>query len=94
MKIEFDPKKSKKNAKERGLPFERAAEFDWEDAIYAEDTRNPYPERRFVALGFLGKRLHCACFTQIPGGVRIISFRKANTREIRHYEQAKETTDE
>ena len=87
MKIEFDPAKSSKNALERGLPFEWAVEFDWETAFYWEDDRQAYPERRFVALGSLGERLHVLCFTPIEGGVRVISFRKANTREVRRYEQ-------
>jgi uncharacterized DUF497 family protein len=91
VKIEFDPAKSAKNVSERGLPFERAAEFDWDGAIFTEDARNPYPERRFVALSCLGERLHVVCFTPIEGGVRIISFRKANAREQRRYEQ--ETAD-
>jgi len=90
MKIDFDPKKSEKNANERGLPFEKAADFDWEDAIYAEDNRKEYSEQRFVAMGYLGARLHVICFTSIEGGVRIISFRKANLREVKRYE--KETT--
>jgi len=88
MKIEFDPVKSEKNAQERDLPFERAADFDWEGAIYAEDSRNPYPERRFLAFGYLDNRLHVLCFTPIMGGVRIISFRKANTREAKSYGKA------
>ena len=87
MKIEFDRAKSEKNARERGLPFEAAAEFDWETALYAEDSRFPYPERRFVALGFIDARLHVVCFTPIDGGVRIISFRKANAHEVRRYEK-------
>lgn len=90
MKIDFDPEKSKKNSRERGLPFGQAAEFDWETAKYSEDIRNPYPERRFVAMGYLGNRLHVLCFTPIEGGLRVISFRKANLREVRRYE--KETT--
>ncbi|MBI4356308.1 MAG: BrnT family toxin [Gammaproteobacteria bacterium] len=90
MKIDFDPEKSKKNDHTRGLPFERATEFDWETASYSEDTRNPYPERRFVAMGYCGDRLHVLCFTPIEDGVRIISFRKANLREVKRYE--KETT--
>ena len=88
MKIEFDPAKSEKNARERDLPFERAADFDWEGAVYTEDSRNPYPERRFVAVGYLDERLHFLCFTPIEGGVRIISFRKANTREAQTYGKA------
>lgn len=86
MIIEFDPAKSERNARTRNLPFDQATEFDWETAIYWEDTRAAYGERRFVALGYLDARLHVICFMHIPNGVRIISFRKANSREIRRYE--------
>lgn len=85
MKIGFDLAKSAKNASERGLPFERAAEFNWEEAIFSADVRNPYPERRFVAVGYLDKRLQVICFMPIPGGLRVISFRKANAREARDH---------
>ena len=85
MKIEFDPAKSEKNREERDLPFDRATDFDWEAAKYAEDVRITYPEPRFVAVGYLDKRLHVLCFTLVPGGVRIISFRKANNREAKRY---------
>lgn len=92
MKIEFDPNKSKINERNRALPFEKAADFDWETALYAEDERKLYQEQRFVAIGYVGKRLHVICFTPIEGGVRIISFRKANSREVKRYE--KETTNQ
>ena len=85
MKIEFDPEKSEKNRLQRELPFERAIEFDWEKAIFFEDDRNLYPERRFIAVGYLDERLHVLCFTPITGGVRIISFRKANDRESKRH---------
>lgn len=85
MKIEFDPAKSEKNERERGLPFHRAADFDWEDAVIIPDIRKTYPEDRIVAVGYLDCRLHVLCFTPIEGGIRVISFRKANRREaIRH----------
>lgn len=87
MKISFDPEKSKKNSINRGLSFEMAHEFDWETAVYIEDVRNPYPEQRFIGLGFLDERLHVLCFTPIDGGVRVISFRKANRREVNRYEK-------
>jgi uncharacterized protein len=90
MKIEFDPEKSNKNLSTRGLPFDQAIDFDWETAIYSEDIRHNYPEKRFVALGYLEARLHVLCFTPINGGVRVISFRKANLREVERY--AKEST--
>jgi uncharacterized protein len=92
MKIVFDLKKSEKNSHDRNLSFEKVAEFDWETALYAEDTRHPYPERRFVTIGYLNGRLHVICFTPIEGGVRIISFRKANQREVKRYEE--KTTDQ
>lgn len=91
MKIEFDPAKNERNIRERGLPFDRVADFDWETAVLDEDTRFPYPERRFVALGYVDGRLYVVCFTPIPGGIRVISFRKANKRELHRYEQ--ETAD-
>lgn len=86
MRIEFDPSKSEGNAKVRDLPFQRCEDFDWETAVYSEDDRRDYPETRIVAIGLLDMRLHVICFAPINGGVRIISFRKANKREVRRYE--------
>lgn len=91
MKIEFDASKNDRNIDERSLSFERAADFDFNTALVQQDVRKPYPEIRFVALGFLDARLHVLCFTPVDGGIRIISFRKANSREIRNYEQSSST---
>lgn len=85
MKIEFDEVKSRRNARERGLPFDRAAEFDWETALIVEDTRKQYPERRFETIGYIERRLYVMVFADIVGGVRIISLRKANRREEMRY---------
>ena len=52
-----------------------------------QDMRKAYPEVPYVAVGFLDARLHVLCFTPIAGGIRVISFRKANQREVRDYEQ-------
>jgi uncharacterized protein len=35
----------------------------------------------------LNERLHVVCFTTIGESYRIISFRKANKREVRKYEK-------
>ena len=88
MKIEYDLDKNNWNIKERNLSFEQAMELDWETAQIIEDTRYGYPEQRFVAIAYLQKRLHVICFTPITGGIRVISFRKANPREVKRYEQA------
>jgi len=86
MKITYDPIKSEKNARDRALPFDLAAELEWATALIDEDTRKPYPERRYQAIGFLEKRLHVVVFTPASGGIRVISFRKANNRERKRYE--------
>jgi uncharacterized protein len=88
VKIEFDPIKSQKNADERGLPFGRVAEFEWATALIYPDERFLYSELRYAALGFIGVRLHFLCYAPTSEGVRVISFRKANQREVNHYEKA------
>ena len=57
MKIEFDAPKNDRNIHERSLSFERAANFDFETSRIWQDTRKPYPEERFLALGYLGQPL-------------------------------------
>jgi hypothetical protein len=88
VRIEFDPVKDERNIHERGLSFERAAEFDFANARVGVDSRKRYPEARYVAIGPLDGRLHVLCFTPVTGGIRVISFRKANSREVRTHEQA------
>ena len=85
MHITFDPSKNERNVSERNLPFELAAEFDFENAHIQTDARQEYGETRYVALGSLHGRLHVLCFTETPEGIRVISFRKANEREVKHY---------
>ena len=92
MKVSYDPGKNARNIAERGLSFERAADLDWERASITEDDRRVYPERRFVVLGNLDGRLHVLCFTPTADGIRVISFRKANKREMRRYEEATQTS--
>lgn len=88
MELEFGLTKSKANALARGLPFEMAAEFDFDTALIAQDIRKPYPEVRYQALGYLADRVHVLVFTETTKGIRVISLRKANKREIRRYEEA------
>ena len=85
MLIEFDPAKDERNIAKRSLSFERAAEFDFETATYMIDDRKNYGETRYIAVGVLDYRLHILCYTPIAGGIRVISFRKANVREARRY---------
>ncbi len=87
MLITFDPTKNERNIRLRGLSFERAADFSFESAVFAVDDRKEYDETRVIALGLLGDRVHVLCFVETPDGIRVISFRKANSREVNRYAQ-------
>jgi uncharacterized DUF497 family protein len=87
MRVTFDPAKNAKNIAERGLPFERVAELAWESAVLQEDRRKDYGERRVRVLARLGQRLHVAVITMRGDAMHVISFRKANRKEVEWYEQ-------
>lgn len=88
MRIEFDTAKNERNIRERGLSFDEVAEFDFETALIEIDDRHDYGEARMTAIGKLNGILHVLIFTMRGEALRVISFRKANEREVRRYEQA------
>jgi hypothetical protein len=83
MGIGYDPVKNERNIRERGLSFERDADFNVETALIADYSR--HGEKRRVAVGYLDKRLHLLCYIPLPDGIRVISFRKTNKREAKLY---------
>jgi uncharacterized DUF497 family protein len=88
MHITFDSVKNARNVQQRNLSFERAADFDFSKALVAVDDRKAYGEVRYVALGMLDDRLHVLCFTETADGIRVISLRKANSREVARHAKA------
>jgi uncharacterized DUF497 family protein len=91
MKIEYDDNKNRTNILQRNISFDDVIDFEFHTAHIILDVRNAYGEDRYVATGFLKDRLHVLCFKKIHGGIRVISFRKANAREVKHYEKSKAT---
>ncbi|HHW7506806.1 TPA: BrnT family toxin [Mannheimia haemolytica] len=87
MKLEYDEQKSHKNSLERGLPFSLVEDFEFDTAFIKQDLRFQYSEVRYQALGLIGTRLYALVFCLRNGSVRVISFRKANSREIKIYEE-------
>jgi uncharacterized DUF497 family protein len=83
MAITYDPAKNERNIRERGLSFERAADFDFATAVFNTEARKN--EVRRIAVGYLDKRLHLLCYVPKPDGIRVISFRKTNKREAKRY---------
>ncbi len=89
MRITFDPTKNERNRVERGLSFEQVTDLDWTTAWIVQDTRREYGEMRFQVTAFLDGRLHRAVFTPRAGAMHVISFRKANKKEAKNYDAAK-----
>ena len=85
MAITFDPAKDARNIAERGLPFARVADLDWETAVVIEDVRRDYGEPRLRVMARLDGRLHAAVVTPRGEDLRVISFRRASRREVRLY---------
>ncbi len=93
MRVEFDPDKNHANFKKHGLWFENVEDLDWNTVVFRHDTRRDYGEVRLIAFVMKDGRLYVVCYTaRLTGVLRVISFRKANKREIRFYEQERKTT--
>ncbi len=82
MDFEWDEEKREANVAKHGIDFVAVEKFDFETALIAADDRYVYGEKREIALGFIGSRLHVRIFHRRAGKVRVISLRKANEREI------------
>ncbi|HVP84317.1 MAG TPA: BrnT family toxin [Rhizomicrobium sp.] len=85
MEFEWDPAKRLANLAKHGLDFEDVLEFDWANAAIQMDGRKDYGEVRFRAWGMFGGRMHSVAFTRKGRTLRIISFRKANSTEVKRY---------
>ncbi len=91
MKISYDPAKNERNIRERGLSFERAAEFDFAAAVTVEDKRHDYGEIRYRSLGLIDNEVHVLVFTFRDASLRVISLRRANGKERRFYAEEAES---
>ena len=91
MDFDWDRAKSAKNTRERGLSFELATLLFLKPTLEALDNRQDYGERRVRAYGEIAGRVMVCVFTDRhePGRLlrRIISLRKANSREARKYNE-------
>lgn len=86
--VEFDAVKNEQNLRRRGLPLDAAILLFDGPYVEEQDGRRDYGETRFVATGpveAFGDRIFVVVYTWRGGVRRIISFRKANDREIRKY---------
>lgn len=80
-------KRAIRGAEERGFDFSYAARafFDPNRLIQA-DTRHSYGEDRYQLMGKIEQRLFVVVYTPKHEAMHTISARKANQREVKHYE--------
>ena len=85
MRIEFDPVKDVANQTKHGVALSLAGELDWEAALVWIDDRFEYNETRMIALAPKTGILYYVAFVDRGDARRVISLRRANRREVKHY---------
>jgi len=88
VQFDFDSGKDATNLSKHGLSLAAAAELSWDAALFWIDDRADYGEVRMVALAPLGDILCFVAFVDREPARRIISLRRANRREVKHYVKA------
>lgn len=84
---QWDPAKAEANLIKHGVLFEAAEEFEWRSALVRFDAKHSSAERRYIAVGYIGERLHVMSWTPRGASIRIIGLRRANDREQKRYEE-------
>ncbi len=87
MNFEWGDEKSNACYRMRGFDFAYAA-FAFADPhrIVRQDRRFSYGEARYDVLRRIEGRLYVLIYTPRRNGVRLVSARKANRREVKRYE--------
>ncbi len=83
MEYDWDARKRTANRPKHGVDFAVVEQFDWENAIVADDRHRDYGEQRRIAIGRIGTRVCVLVFTQRGNVIRVIGLRKANPRVIK-----------
>ena len=88
MKFEWDPKKDRTNRIKHGIDFETAKNL-WSDENRIEILA-PYPlEDRRILIAKYSDKLWTAIYTVRRAAIRIISVRRARSKEVDLYEKEK-----
>lgn len=85
MLIEFDPAKDEANVARHGVSLALAGKLDWDAALVWLDDRFEYDELQMIALAPETNTLYYVAFVDRNEVRRIISLRRAERREVKHY---------
>ena len=93
LRFEWDPKKASSNEKKHGVTFTEAQSvFHDEDALVIPDPDHSKVEDRFIILGMSSQDRALVvvhCFRAEGAVIRIISARRAGTKEQKPYWEKK-----
>ena len=88
MYFEWDLAKSNSCQISRNFDFAYVVSIFKDPTLLVEhDQRWDYGEERFRALGLIDKKVFAVAFTRRFRAIRIISARRANSREVKRYEK-------
>jgi uncharacterized DUF497 family protein len=88
MDFEWDLAKSNSCQNSRNFDFAFVISIFTDPRLLVEhDQRWEYGEERFRAFGVIDRRVFVVVFTRRARAIRIISARKANSREVKRYEK-------
>ena len=76
------------NQAKHGVSLALASELDWEAALVWVDDRFEYGELRMIGLAPETVTLYYVAFVDRGDVRRLISLRRANRREVKHYVQS------
>lgn len=85
MKYVFDPDKDAGNRAKHGISLGLSEVLFAGPHVLVTDDRFEYGEVRRLAFGLIGGRLFVCVFADRDSERRVISLRKANSREVRRY---------
>ncbi|SJM95445.1 conserved hypothetical protein [Crenothrix polyspora] len=89
MNFEWNENKSAACFEQRGFDFTYVVQaFIDPNRIIKKDSRWDYGEERYQLFGLIEHRVFFVAYTLRGSTIRIISARKANQREIKHYENS------
>ncbi len=83
--FEWDEDKNARNLRVHGLDFAYATALFDNPVAEREDTRRDYGEQRMVAIGMIENECFVVVYTPRSGTRRIISARRANSKERNEY---------
>ena len=88
MEYEWDEEKRLANVHKHGLDFQDARGIFEDPCLEVEDRRKHYQEDRYILYGTMHGLIVVLVYTRRGDKIRCISFRRANSRERKRYEEA------